>query len=520
MKGFKQFGLMLLTSLVGLSVGMVIMWGVQNVSASEEIGHEHPLIEHAGVAASCGIPGLRAYWECPDCNLYFSDPNGIAQINVENETELNAWRVIPALQHETDAAHYVPAQAATCTHAGHVAHYECIHCGACFTDEHCHNLIQDVTIPQKEHHPEFVAAKAMTCSSDGWHEHYVCRDCGQWFKIEDNGFTHACEASEVVIKAHHHSIDNETYHVAEQPATCLADGHKEYYVCVDCGEKFADLACTIPYTEAEIVLPRKAHFAPDDAEHHILRREPTCEEDGNIEYWICEHGCGEYFANQNCTRPLSAAEVVLPKLGHDYGNGMYCIPDARVDKTAVPYRHVDGAGELVHDGTDEVLYYQHYCPRCGKHEAGQQGVYGFAELGRSSSDNNNNLVEVWYELGGENKIEYDVYPILIDDATADLLHNENGYDLTIEIEVPSNCSQYSKYQKRDENGVIFEINTQINTKRKNGRDVFAIQIHFDEDELMGRKYLICEFDWDGDGYNQFNVGFEQKIRIEITRVNQ
>ena len=43
---------------------------------------------------------------------------------------------------------------------------------------------------------------------------------------------------------------------------------------------------------------------------------PTCEEDGNLEYWTC-YRCDKIFADANASQELSVASVVLPKLAHN-----------------------------------------------------------------------------------------------------------------------------------------------------------------------------------------------------------
>ena len=43
-----------------------------------------------------------------------------------------------------------------------------------------------------------------------------------------------------------------------------------------------------------------------------------CTQDGNVEYWACAD-CGTYYADAEARRPLSADELVLPALGHDWG---------------------------------------------------------------------------------------------------------------------------------------------------------------------------------------------------------
>lgn len=47
----------------------------------------------------------------------------------------------------------------------------------------------------------------------------------------------------------------------------------------------------------------------------VARKEATCEEDGNIEYWHCSK-CGKYFSNENATNTVAFANTVIPAKGH------------------------------------------------------------------------------------------------------------------------------------------------------------------------------------------------------------
>ena len=67
---------------IATGVGVVIMWGGHNTSAAGESGHGHELMIHLGSEATCETTGLKTYWECPECNLFFSDAEGFNAIAV------------------------------------------------------------------------------------------------------------------------------------------------------------------------------------------------------------------------------------------------------------------------------------------------------------------------------------------------------------------------------------------------------------------------------------------------------
>lgn len=53
---------------------------------------------------------------------------------------------------------------------------------------------------------------------------------------------------------------------------------------------------------------------------HFPAIEPTCDKDGNIEYWYCSH-CKKYYADKALTKEISKKETILKALGHKYENG-------------------------------------------------------------------------------------------------------------------------------------------------------------------------------------------------------
>ena len=104
---------------------------------------------------------------------------------------------------------------------------------------------------------------------------------------------------------------------AAKAATCTEDGNKEYWTCEHCGKYFLS-DDTNPETakaveQAETVIP---------ASHKLTKVEAkavTCAEDGNKAYWTCEH-CGKYFlsddANPETAKAVELSETVIPALKH------------------------------------------------------------------------------------------------------------------------------------------------------------------------------------------------------------
>ena len=98
--------------------------------------------------------------------------------------------------------------------------------------------------------------------------------------------------------------------------TAVGEGTTTITVTTEDGGKKA--TCTVTVTHSMVHTPKK---------------DATCTEDGNIEYWYCKN-CDKYFSDENATEELS--DVVIPATGHHYVNG-YCTkcghrdPDYRPD---------------------------------------------------------------------------------------------------------------------------------------------------------------------------------------------
>ena len=115
---------------------------------------------------------------------------------------------------------------------------------------------------------------------------------------------------------------------AAKDATCTEDGNKEYWTCEHCGKYFLS-DDTNPETakaveQSETVIP---------ASHKLTKAEAkaaTCTEDGNKEYWTCEH-CGKYFlsddTNPETAKAVELSEITIPPIKHSYDKNGFCKND-------------------------------------------------------------------------------------------------------------------------------------------------------------------------------------------------
>ena len=156
------------------------------------------------------------------------------------------------------------------------------------------------------------AAKAATCTEDGNKEYWTCEHCGKYFLSDDTNpeTAKAVEQSEFIIPASHKLTK-----VEAKDATCTEDGNKEYWTCEHCKKYFLS-DDTNPKTAkavelSETVIPASHKLTKVEA------KDATCTENGNKAYWTCEH-CKKYFlsddTNPETAKAVELSETVIPAL--------------------------------------------------------------------------------------------------------------------------------------------------------------------------------------------------------------
>ena len=249
--------------------------------------HEHQVIIHEAVEATCSTEGSIKYYECEDCHKLYAEESYLREIELEDT-------IVPAKGH-TMIEH--EAVEATCTKDGSVHYYECTECDKIFEDEAGEVELSDVVVA-KGHKVVEHEAKEATCTEAGNIHYFGCEACGKYFEDEEC----LVELQEVVIAKKPHVM---TEHAAVE-ATCEHAGNVHYFECSSCDKYYANQEGTEEIKE--VVIAQKAHVMTEHA-----AKEATCTEAGNVHYYECTT-CEKYYADQDGKTVLE--EVVIAATGH------------------------------------------------------------------------------------------------------------------------------------------------------------------------------------------------------------
>ncbi len=277
-------------------------------------GHNHALQQVREKAPTCTQSGIKFdYWICPECGRLYSDKEGINEI-------AEADVIAPPIGHLWTTPSYVwSADYSAC-----IAKRFCIHNALHFQIE-----VGEVTSQER---------RAPTCTTFGSIEHVA-------------SFTQFDFQKQVMIEptaALGH--DWQDWNIVSDP-TCTEPGsktrtcnrnasHVETQAIPALGHTWGDWTVLIPPTETRegkemrTCLTNPSHtqtrsIARIGHKHYLTKVDkidPTCTEDGQREYWICEKGnypCSHIFSNSAGVEELNADDLIVPALGHDWQEPTY-----------------------------------------------------------------------------------------------------------------------------------------------------------------------------------------------------
>ena len=249
----------------------------------------HSLVKTDARAATCTEAGNTAYWTCMACGKYYSDENGVTEI------QEGSW-VTPALGHSWNSGEVT--KAATCTEEG-VMTYTCTRCGVTKTEK----------IDALGHDLMEIAARAATCTEPGNSAYWTCTVCGKYFS-DAEGTREIAENSWIIPAKGHSMVKTDS-----KAATCAEPGNSEYWTCTVCGKHFSDEEGVTEIQEGSWIIPAKAHsLVKTEA------KEASCTETGNTAYWTCT-ACGKFFSDEEGAIEIQEGSWVTPALGHSWNSG-------------------------------------------------------------------------------------------------------------------------------------------------------------------------------------------------------
>jgi len=202
----------------------------------------------------------------------------------------------------------VEAKGATCTENGNIAYWYCASCNKCFSDSSAKTVIRlsDTVIEAGAHTAmKQILAKAPTCTEDGNIAYWYCAACEKSF-ADAQGKVELSNAA-TVVGATGHGILSAT---PEKAPTCAEVGHIAYWYCGTCNTYFKDAEGTVETTLAETVISTAEH---GENLSHVAAKEPTFEEKGNIEYWVCSL-CGKYYSDANATTEITENDILIDRV--------------------------------------------------------------------------------------------------------------------------------------------------------------------------------------------------------------
>ena len=107
---------------------------------------------------------------------------------------------------------------------------------------------------------------------------------------------------------HVHTLE----HVAKKDSTCTEDGNEEYWHCTTCGKYYLEQEAINELEAEEVVIRAEGHSTD-----YVSEEPATCTENGLGEHYYCSD-CGKYFLDSYGETEVSLADLTIAAYGHDY----------------------------------------------------------------------------------------------------------------------------------------------------------------------------------------------------------
>lgn len=104
------------------------------------------------------------------------------------------------------------------------------------------------------------------------------------------------------------NVKHNAVKVERKDPTCTEKGNIEYWYCEACRKYFQDEALTKELKQEETILPATGHNLTK-----VDEKKPTVDATGNIEYWYCEV-CDKYFSDEKAEHEITLEDTIIAKL--------------------------------------------------------------------------------------------------------------------------------------------------------------------------------------------------------------
>lgn len=192
----------------------------------------------------------------------------------------------------------------TCEKEGIMEHYQCSECYRYFNKNK--ELISTPNKPANNHGFAYIYAVKETCTNTGNIAYWKCSICGILSLDEDGK---EIVSLENVITA---KIPHDFKEIIRKEATCEKDGNISCYKCDNCNTYSLDATGGKILLEEDVTIVATGHTLQE-----VKRNEPTCTKTGNIAYWECNN-CGLFYLDNLGEIVIDKSGVILSKTSHKY----------------------------------------------------------------------------------------------------------------------------------------------------------------------------------------------------------
>lgn len=104
------------------------------------------------------------------------------------------------------------------------------------------------------------------------------------------------------------NVKHNAVKVERKDPTCTEKGNIEYWYCEACRKYFQDEALTKELKQEETIVPATGHNLTK-----VDEKKPTVDAAGNIEYWYCKV-CDKYFSDEKAEHEITLEDTIIAKL--------------------------------------------------------------------------------------------------------------------------------------------------------------------------------------------------------------